>query len=166
MLVFISDILMTPEKQKTINIKGMLPMSLGIINGKMWNMSLDTIVTLPGSTRAWGSDNIFGMIFYIPDNQFYLRKLDAFYNCSQSALYRNHLRDINHRVELDVTPIDPKSLDELSRHMYNLNKPVKCWAWVGNQSNKLVRNRVKRDNNRVNPGCNVEAVKKAFQLLQ
>lgn len=143
----------------------MIPISMGIADGKMFNMGGSTITT-NNFRSSWGGNNLFGMIYHVPDNQFYLRKLDAFYNCSLSALYRNHTKDNNHRAQIEVIPILPKSLDSLSRHTYELNNPIKAWAWMANIDLPSVSRRINRDCNRVRPGCNVEAVKEAFQFLK
>jgi hypothetical protein len=141
------------------------PLSMGIVSGKMWTMDNDTI-TIQGYNRAWGGNNIFGMIFLIPDKHYYIRKLDAFYNCSLSVLLRNHVRDLNHRTKMNVTPISPDSLEDLASHKYILRDEITCWGWMGNLSHPMVLNRIRYDRNRIRPGANVEAIKKAFQLLK
>jgi hypothetical protein len=164
MLVFLTDKMMRPSIQKSINIFDMVPVSMAIAPGKMYSMGLDTIA-VQGFKRRWGSNELFGMIYHVPDHPFYLRKLDAFYNCSQSALLRNHKRDLNHRVEIMATPIFPKTLEELATNKYSLNEPVKCWAYMVNTDLPAVKRRLIK-NHIIKPGCNVEAVKEAFQFLK
>jgi len=164
MLIFISDSLMTTTTQRLLKIYDFLPISIGIAEGKMWSITPDTMYTQ--GQKPWGGNNIFGMIYYLPDNNFYLRKLDAFYDCSLSALLNNHIRDMNHRKKINVIPIAPITLDDLSRHKYKLRNPMQVWGWVANQNNPHVLNRIKYDQNRIRPGANVKALKEAYRLLR
>ena len=144
----------------------MLPITIALSEGKMWNMGLDTVVTTQGS-RAWGVNNVYGMVYHLPDNQYYLRKLDAYYNCSLSALLRNHSRDINHRTKIKVIPLALETLEVLASHRYELNsEPVEVWTWNANKSLPSVQRRLRLATNRIHSGCNVEAIKEAFQFLK
>jgi len=164
MLVFIADNLMTKEMQTYLKVKDLLPISFAIAEGKMYSMLKNTIITQ--GLKPWGSNNIFGMVYNLPDNEYYLRKLDAFYDCSLSGLLRNHVRDTNHRKRINVIPINPTSLENLASHKYKLGNSIECWAWLANKDHPAIKRRIKYDHNRIRPGANVEAMKEAFQSLK
>jgi|LGVF01.2.fsa_nt_gb hypothetical protein len=155
--------MMTKATQKLINLFDMTYISVGIAEGKLWRVGKDTFHTQ--GLKRWGGNNVFGIIFSIPNDQLHIRELDAYYNCSLSALLKNHIRDMNHRKTINVIPIDPVDLHNLATHQYTLSDPIEVWAWLGNKNNQSIKNRIKYDSNRITHGANVEAIKQAFQPL-
>jgi len=163
MLIFLSDEMMTKRVQKLIKIYDMTPIALGIAEGKLWSINKTTFHTI--GLKRWGGNNVFGMIYNLPINQINIRALDAYYGCSLSVLLKNHIRDMNHRKQINVIPIDPIDLQHLAVHKYNLFEPVQCWAWIANLDYPAISKRVQKDTNRILHGANVQAIKEAFQLL-
>ena len=145
-LIFLTNELLSP----TLRMKMNLPISFinfGIIEGKMYSHQgkHGTFCLLPGITKRWGNNVVYGAIFLLQDFDFYSRILDAYHICSMSTLLKNHQYDIHHRVEVKVIPIFFDTLDEFARIKYKESgDAIQVQTYIGNKNHPKIKQRIRQ----------------------
>lgn len=112
---------------------------------------------------VWGNTKVYGALFVCKDMDFYIETLDAYHVCSRSKLYRNHIKDLHHRIEVEATLIYFDSLDTLARLKYEEGESFEAIAYFGNPYHPKIRIRFgKTTSKRLNSGIYKRAFKKLF----
>lgn len=88
-----------------------------------------------------GNTKVYGALYVCKDIEFYIDTIDAYHGCSRSKLYRNHIKDLHHRVEVEAVPIFFDSLDDLARLKYREGMEVTAFAYFGNINHPRIRTR-------------------------
>lgn len=101
-------------------------------------------VSIVRGVGSHGNNVIYGCVYILKDDFFHFRTVDSFFNCSLSSLGRNHSLDINHRLQVEVTPISFDSIDEFERLMYKEMQPIRVEAYFGNLQHHTIQKRVNR----------------------
>ena len=157
-LLFLSDNLIDPTNQKLAN----LPLDFVCFahtDGKMYHCNGNTVVAK--DVGSHGNSVVYGAVYALRDEYYHIRTLDALFNCSLSGLGRNHSLDVQHRRREVVTPIQFRSLDELSRLLYRELEPLEVDMYVANNTHPTIQKRITRTqkfNYRIKDGIN----KKSF----
>jgi hypothetical protein len=131
-LVFLSNELMNPRMQLALKSPVEF-IGFAFIEGKMYHHSRKKgtfVVQHHGQT--WGNDVVYGALFLVNDFHFHIRALDAYQGCSYSALNRNHVYDLHHRITTHATPIYFQTKEEFSSLRYKEGEPLRVHAYVGN----------------------------------
>lgn len=142
-LIFLYNKLMNPEVFTSMQIP-LEFIAFGMVDAKMYSQSYDDanfIVPLDAN-KKWGNSKVYGALYILKDVQFYLGILDAYHACSFDKLRRNHIMDIHHRHELDVTPIFYNSLDDLSRLKYREGTTITAVGYMGNTKHPRIERRI------------------------
>lgn len=163
-LIFLSNELQNPVMQKEMR----LPLefiTFGTIQAKMYkHFRNQSNFTVPhGTSKRWGNDVVYGGLFLCKDFDFYARIFDAYNMCSKSILLKNHVKDIHHRVEVDVTPIYFRTLNDLSSLKYREGETITAQAYMGNtKHNKITQRFDKTASYRIVDGIDVDNFKQLF----
>jgi len=163
-LLFFANKIQSPSFRQKINIP-LEFISFGIIEGKTYRYfeNKDNFVIPTDSNKKWGNSVVYGSLFLCKDFDFYGRILDSYHLCSMSTLLRNHINDINHRVEVNVTPIYFDTLDELERLKYREGKEIKAQTYLSNTNHPKIKRRISGVNTyRIYDGINAESFKELF----
>lgn len=140
--------------------------NFGIFRGKMYKYfrNEDTFIIPEGYNLGWGNSVVYGGIFLCKDFDFYSEVLDGYYLCSLYKLRRNHIKDLQHRIEVDVTPIFFNNLDELARLKYREGEEIQVTTYVGNVNHPKIKHRIIQQKNifRIVDGVNKKHFKKLF----
>lgn len=115
-------------------------------------------------SRFRTDDVVYGALFLLSDADFYIQTIDSFMLCSRSILRKNHMKDQNHRITREVTPISFSSIDELDRLMYKENEKVNATLYVGNPIHPIISRLSKaRGYRRITNGVNKEPLLKLIE---
>lgn len=168
-LVFLYDILLDGKYRRETQLP-LTFISYAFINAKMYHYyehrygpirSNLIAVENDAVSRRWGNDKVFGGIFLLDYFNVTIRDLDGLYSCSKSRINKNNRNDLMHRKVIETTPIQFKSLDELSRHKYKRLEIIKTHAYLGNPFHRWISHRIKMERYRVIDGVD----KKHFKML-
>lgn len=129
-------IIFIPTNSQDFVIKNMAKLhatfiSFAIAEGRIYAHKGNTYL-LPPVANQWRGKNVFGSLFHIRYD-FNVRLLDAYNMCTKSTLTINHKSDINHRVEIDVTPIHFNEIDDFCRHRYEFGNSLKAETYFANE---------------------------------
>ena len=94
-----------------------------------------------GRDKAWGNTKVYGAVFLVKDYFFYISLLDAFHACSKNKLTYNHVRDIHHRVNINVTPIKFNTISDLNRLLYREGIDTTVISYIGNSKHPKIKQR-------------------------
>lgn len=141
-LIFLSNELLDEEVRKFIKVP-MEFITFAITDGKMYSHYNNNGVFFiqNGRDKNWGNTKVYGVVFLVKDYFFYSDLLDAYHVCSFNKIKRNHIRDIHHRVSIDVTPIKFDTIDELNRLQYREAKSIKVVSYIGNTNHPNINKR-------------------------
>lgn len=146
-LVFLTNELLSPVKQKVLNIP-LEFVSFGLMCGSMysshWNQS--TFIMDNVQKRPWGNTVVYGAIFLLRDFDFYIQALDAYQGCSLSVLRRNHQLDYQHRHIKKITPIYFSNLKQFSHLLYQEGTQVEAHVYTGNPKHNKITQRLQCNN--------------------
>lgn len=151
-LIFLTNDLLNPKLQREMKLP-LKFISFAISEGKMYRgiRNISTITTSLDSNKLWGNIVVYGAIFLCNDFEHYSRIIDGYNVCSKSALGRNHMYDLNHRFESEVTMIHFNSIEELVDLRYIEQKKVLVEKYLCNTSNPKIKKRI----NSINPSYRV-----------
>lgn len=131
-LIFLSNELMSPRKARELHVP-LEFIGFAFIEGKMYHHTRKKgTFVVQHHKQAWGNDVVYGGLFLVNDFHFHIRALDAYQGCSLSALSRNHVYDLHHRITTHATPIYFNSKEEFSSLRYKEGEPLRVHAYVGN----------------------------------
>lgn len=143
--------------------------SFAIAEGKMYkhyHNPSNFIIGL-GETKNWGNQVIYGALFLCNDFEFYSTILDAYHACSLSTLKTNHIRDLHHRVEVNVRPITFASINDLSRLLYKEQDSIKSQIYQGNTNHPRIACRLNNHNSfRIIDGIDAKHFKQLYWEVQ
>lgn len=126
-----------------------------------------TFILPTGGTKDWGNTKIYGAVFMVKEYDFYIDLLDAYHATSLTKLRRNHIKDIHHRLEIEVTPIFFDTLDDLSRLKYQEGTPIQMTTYVGNINHPKINQRfVTTASYRIVDGINKTNYTKLFRRMK
>lgn len=158
-LLFLSNELINPHQRKLFNVP-LEFIGFAYVKGKMYkHYNSKNVFTIPidvSKTRAWGNNLIYGGLYILKDYDFYIQILDAYHSCSMYNLFRNHNKDIHHRVETVATPISFNTLNELSRLLYKELNEVEVVTYFGNTTHPKIKQRVTTDRFRITDGIDAQ----------
>jgi len=77
-------------------------------------------------------------------------------------MLRNHMCDLHHRINVNVTPIHFKTLEELERLQYRETEPFTVQTYVGNPNHPKISQRLLKPQYRILDGLDVVNYKKLF----
>jgi hypothetical protein len=119
--------------------------SFAHIDAKMyWHFNRDSVFTVPFDHRMkWGNTKVYGALFVCKDIEFYIGALDAYHVCSKIKLYKNHIKDLHHRIEVDSTPLFFDTLDDLARLKYREGNIIRAVTYFGNTQHPKIMSRFK-----------------------
>ena len=162
-LLFLTNELINPDLQREMKLP-LTFIQFGIAEGKMYkHFGNRSTFICKDSNKRWGNNVVYGGIFLCNDFDFYSRILDAYHLCSMSTMLRNHNQDLHHRVEIDVTPIYFKTLDELARIKYKEGKGILALTYKGNTKHpKIIKRLINERSFRVIDGIDEQNYKKLF----
>lgn len=116
--------------------------------------------------RVWGNTKVYGALFVCKDMSFHIDTLDAFHACSKNKLYKNHIKDMHHRIEVVTTPIYFETLDDLARLKYREREEITAIAYFGNPKHPKIKRRFsKTESKRVISGIYKEDFRKLFRRV-
>ena len=141
----------------------------GMTEGKMYTHTRQnsTFILPSGDSKDWGNTQVYGAIFMIKEFDFYIELLDAFHACSIIKLRRNHIKDLHHRLKVEVVPIFFDTLDELSRLKYKEGVGIEVMTYVGNINHPRINQRfVTTASYRIVDGINKENFTKLFRRMK
>lgn len=127
-----------------------LPMTFitfAIMRGKMYRQSGGNGIFITNQGRDWGNKVVYGSIYLLDEDDFYIRSLDAYHGCSLHTMRVNHQLDTQHRIRTSVIPISFTTLDELAMLRYIEREPIAVETYVGNLNHTKLKPRIK-DNGR------------------
>lgn len=119
--------------------------SFGFMKGRLYthfNHNARTFASNQANKKKWGNDVVYGGIFVLRDFDFYIRQLDAYHICSLSTLRKNHLHDLHHRVNCDVTPITFSDAEEFCSLRYQEKEPLEICTYLGNPNHPKINQRL------------------------
>lgn len=118
--------------------------TFAFVEGKLFKHFRNDGTFILSYGKPWGNSVVYGAIFAINDFDFYTRILDSYHQCSLSALGRNHLFDVHHRITTKATPITFASIDELERLKYRERNQVEVQMYEGNQNHPKIKQRLNK----------------------
>lgn len=131
-LLFLANELCDPHVQRDLRLPlefiGFAVMPLHMYEGPHTRRT----TFLARHTRSQTTDVVYGGLFLLRDADYYLRILDGYHLCSLSTLGRNHIKDEQHRITYEATPISFATLDELASLRYTEREPIHASVYVGN----------------------------------
>lgn len=141
-LLFIGNELLDPRTRDTLGLPLQF-ISYGFIEGKLYrHYRNDGTFILQDSGKEWGNSVVYGAIFALPDFDFYIRLLDSYHQCSQSALARNHSRDVHHRHITQATPIAFSTFEDFTHLKYRERSPFDVHVYLGNKTHPKITQRL------------------------
>lgn len=138
--------LMNPQIQRQLKLP-LTFISYAICTANMYRhfRNESTFIIQPVK-RSWGNSVVYGGVFLLSDEPYYIRILDAYHLCSLSTLYRNHPKDVSHRGRSLVVPIHFSSLEELSRLQYTESNGLEVQTFFGNPEHPRISERLNKTN--------------------
>lgn len=123
--------------------------SFALTEGSMYYhfQSDETFISKGHSRRKYGNEIVYGSLFLLQDFDFYIRLLDAYQVCSLSTLFRNHDKDLHHRIITQVTPIHFQTQDEFERLLYDEKDSVPAHVYFGNLKQPKITQRIEQKSN-------------------
>lgn len=164
-LIFIYDKMLSPQVYKSMQLPFQF-ISFAFTEGKMYSHWLDTGIFLlpPGRDIPWGNSVVYGAIFLVEDYFFYSGLIDSYYACSKNKMSRNHIKDMHHRVEKEVTPITFNSISELNKLKYEEKTSLYMDTYIGNINHPKIKQRLNSSHNyRIVNGIYEKGIKKLFR---
>lgn len=131
--------------QKELNIP-LTFITFAHIEGKMFTHFRDTSTFVLNDKRRWGNNTAYGALYSLQDFHYYINTLDAYMLCSMTTLFKNHIKDVHHRKEVEATPISFDNIDELERLKYRERESVQAYAYVGNSNHPKINQRLTKTN--------------------
>lgn len=136
-LIFLSGQMCDPTLQDDLG----LPIefiSFAIFKGHIYyDESVDDTFILE-STRST-VDAVYGGLFLLQDDDFYMPVIDAYNLCSMSVLRKNHIKDRQHRITHSITPISFDTVEQLRRLDYWEREDIEAVIYVGNPNHPNTR---------------------------
>lgn len=139
-LLFLHNELISPSKQKEMGVPLQF-ITFAHVPGKMYKQSNNNGTFITNQGRPWGNKVVYGAIFLLEDDNFYMRILDSYHGCSLSTLRVNHKLDIQHREKTYVTPISFDSVTQLEQLLYTEREIQQVELYVGNIKHKKIKPR-------------------------
>lgn len=141
-LIFLSNELMNPSWQRELRVP-LEFINFGFVEGKMYYMpQRKSTFNLVDVQDKWGNTVIYGAFFLIRDYHYYIRALDAYMFCSKSALGRNHVYDMQHRINVEGTQIAFRTTEDFCKLKYQEVQSIVCEMYVGNTSHPKLNHRL------------------------
>jgi hypothetical protein len=140
-LVFLSNSFLDPQFRRNTRIPLEFITFAHIYANLYHNIRNDGVINIIGHKHR-GNDVVYGGLFLLDDFSFHIRTLDAFHNCSLSALRRNHRLDPQHRVVVPTTPISFSTIDELERLKYLERPCINAHVYIGNLNHPKIKQQV------------------------
>jgi len=165
-MLFLTNEIMNPIRQRELRIP-LTFICFGIIKGKMYTHyrnSKSTFV-ITNVEKPYGNEVVYGGLFLCKDFDYYSRILDAYHVCSMSTLFYNHIKDIHHRENVEVTTIKFNSLIDLAKLKYEEITQVEAETYVGNLNHPNISKRILCTNHtyRIADGIDVNNFKELYR---
>ena len=130
--------------------------SFGLMPGSMYKhwQNKGTFV-VQHEKQSWGNDVVYGAIFLLRDDHFYIRAIDAFMACSKSMLNKNHINDVNHRITTAIIPISFPDEEAFCTLRYTERESIRAQTYVGNPKHPKITQQIYQGSrpNRILSGC-------------
>ena len=140
-LVFLSNNFLSPDFRRNTRIPLEFITFAHIKANLYHNIRNDGVINIIGHKHR-GNDVVYGALFLLQDFSFHIQTLDAFHNCSLSALRRNHKLDPQHRVMVRATPLSFTTIDELERLKYLERPCINAHTYIGNLNHPKIKQQV------------------------
>ena len=161
--MFFCNELQSPELRNDMRLP-MRFITFAIMRGKMYRQSGGNGIFITDQGRTWGNKVVYGSIYLLDEDDFYIRSLDAYHGCSLHTLRVNHSLDTQHRINTTVTPITFSTLEELSLLLYKERDEIAVQAYVGNlKHNKIKPRTLDNGRHRITDGIYIEPYLKQYQ---
>lgn len=98
-----------------------------------WNRKKYVAVSNTFQRKHRMGDVVYGGIFHLDDELFYIRLIDAYYSCSKSRVFENNKYDLLWRFVRNVYPIQFNSLEDFKSYKFKTLEPMQCTVYLGNQ---------------------------------
>ena len=166
-LVFLTNEWLNPNLQRQFNLP-LTFITFALTEANMYrHFRNESTFILPPIKRRWGNSVVYGAVFHVPDASFHFRVLDAYHLCSLSTLYRNHSKDVCHRVRSWVAPIRFSSLEELSRLQYIESARLEVQMYFGNPKHPRIVERLNKTNSyRIQDGIDAKHFKELYEEVK
>jgi len=138
--------------ENTLNILRIKPVSVqfGETQGRLYLMHNQTMLIVNEKILRLSGRRVIGAIYTFKDEdeRRILDVLDTYHGCSLSRIGLRNPYDSTYRSVVDVIPLVAESKDKLySLSFLSIKPTVRCYAWIGNESNKHIRSGIHRKRN-------------------
>lgn len=139
-LVFLTNNLQSPSTRRKYLLQAE-PIGIGILHAKMYNQRGDTFCA-ETSNKAFGNSVVYGTLYHIKNFEHFKLALDAYHDCSLSLIGREHVLDLQKRVERDIILINPRDTDSLLNLDYMEKTTVKSHVYLANTTHQTISKKI------------------------
>ena len=141
-LLFLYNELQSPSWQREAKVP-LEFISFAFAQGKLYTHMRKNSSFLLEDKKTWGNDVVYGGLFLLRDDDFYIRSLDAYNVCSLSTLRKNHVLDVHHRKEVVITPIAFKTREQFVSLQYLEGESITAYTYTANPNHPKITQRLR-----------------------
>lgn len=142
-VVFIYNELLDEKKQNLYRIPLTFICFAYVDHAKMYNVKGRTYIS-----KTKMNNRVYGALYVLDNSHQNMKILDAIMENSKGIIGKNHVKDINWREKVLVTPIHFKSVEDFVKMRYNESSEISAITYFTNHSNNYIKNNVIKPYNR------------------
>ena len=141
--IFIYNELLDEKKQELYKLPINFICFAYLNKAKLYNLNGKCYIT-----KTNINNKVYGALYILDNSHQNIRILDAIMGCSRSITGKNHIKDMNWREKVTITPINFNSIEDFMKMRYNEKSDISVITYFANINNNYIKNKVIKSYNR------------------